>query len=374
MTDEDSSPSPAATWVIRCLGVAPPEPKATMWLDWMLAPAEVPATTAPRRWARTMASPTGVPLMIPESLSWLPPVMKTPVAPSSAATRSSSWASSRDAGSTAATSAAPSLRKSASYTATISSPIEEAVGITTMRASRPPLAATKSCRTVRRRSLSSAPPMIMRGPRGMGVTLGHESARTAADVARRDVWWCWIAAGAGARLWDVSNDAPRRLVLMRHAKAVDVAATDASRPLSDRGRRDAAAAGGWLAAQGVRPDHALVSSAVRTRETWEQVAAAAGWDLEPVLDQGLYEAGTDSVLDLVRLVDPGVATLVVVGHNPTTGSLAELLDDGEGDPDAVTGLLTGYPTAAVTVYAVAPAWADLAERSATVLAHHVPRG
>ena len=43
MTTSRSSPRPAASWVIRCLGVEPPAPNATMCEDWMLAPALVPA-------------------------------------------------------------------------------------------------------------------------------------------------------------------------------------------------------------------------------------------------------------------------------------------------------------------------------------------
>ena len=66
--------------------------------DMIDAPAEVPPTTAPRSWARCSASPSGVPGMSWESRSWLPPLMKTPVASSTAATASGSWASSRDAG------------------------------------------------------------------------------------------------------------------------------------------------------------------------------------------------------------------------------------------------------------------------------------
>ena len=146
-----------------------------------------------------------------------------------------------------------------------------------------------------------------------------------------------------------SETAPRRLVLARHAQAVDAAATDAVRELSARGRRDAEAA-------------------------WDQMCAGAGWELAADLDRGLYEAGTDAALDLVRLVPAQVRTLVVVGHNPTIGSLAHVLDDGDGDPEAVTALLGGYPTSALTVFAVSTAWADLAEESATVLAHHVARG
>ena len=54
-----TSPRPAASWVIRCLGVEPPVPKATMCEDWMLAPAQVPPTTTPRACAAMIASPNG---------------------------------------------------------------------------------------------------------------------------------------------------------------------------------------------------------------------------------------------------------------------------------------------------------------------------
>ena len=80
----------------------------------MLAPAEVPATTTPRSWAALIASPNAVPLITADSFSWLPPVMKMPVTVSSRATSPGSLASSRVSGRAAITSAAPSLRKSAS--------------------------------------------------------------------------------------------------------------------------------------------------------------------------------------------------------------------------------------------------------------------
>ena len=75
-----------------------------MYRLMMEAPAEVPAMTAPRSWARMIASPTGVPTMFCDSLTWLPPLMKTPVAASSASTISGSLASRRVTGSTTVTS------------------------------------------------------------------------------------------------------------------------------------------------------------------------------------------------------------------------------------------------------------------------------
>ena len=165
----------------------------------------------------------------------------------------------------------------------------------------------------------------------------------------------------------------RQLVVMRHAKAEQDGPTDFDRPLAERGRRDGAAAGAWLAAEGITPDHALVSAALRTLETWEAVASGAGWDLAPELDRGLYAAGPETALDLVRLVDPGVERLMVIGHNPTMAVLAQVLDDGTGDVGVAASMAGDFPTSAVAVFSYDGAWADLDEGTARLDAFHVGR-
>ena len=170
------------------------------------------------------------------------------------------------------------------------------------------------------------------------------------------------------------EDQTRRLVVMRHAKAEQLGETDAARELSPRGRRDAAAAGVWLAEYGVVPDHALVSASTRTRQTWEAVAGAASWDLEPSFDQGLYAAGPESALDLLRLVPADARTVVVIGHNPTMGQLAQMLEDGEGDADAGNQMALGFPTSAVAVFEYDGAWTDLEATGARLVAFHVAKG
>ena len=162
--------------------------------------------------------------------------------------------------------------------------------------------------------------------------------------------------------------------MLRHAKAEQGGATDFERRLAERGRRDAAEVGRWLAARGVQPQQALVSAAVRTQQTWEAVAEGAGWDLEADLDESLYAAGTEAALDLLREVDPGVTSVMVVGHNPTMASIAAVLDDGEGDEDSGNQLAMDYPTSAVTVFSYDGRWEDLVEASASVVAFHVGRG
>jgi phosphohistidine phosphatase len=163
---------------------------------------------------------------------------------------------------------------------------------------------------------------------------------------------------------------PRRLLVIRHAKAGQDGATDAERPLTEKGARHAAEVGAWLAGRGLAADHALVSSARRAVETWDALARGAGWEVEPDVAQALYTAEPETALDLVR--ETGEATTVaLVGHNPTLGSMAQLLDDGEGDDDAGTELATrGFPTGAVAVFEHDGDWVDLAWGAARLVAFH----
>ncbi len=165
----------------------------------------------------------------------------------------------------------------------------------------------------------------------------------------------------------------RRLVVMRHAKAEGEGPTDFERPLAERGHRDAAEAGSWLAAQGFAPDHALVSAAARTRETWASLAAGGGWDVEPDLDRGLYSAEPTTAVDLISAVDDDAQALLVLGHNPTMAYLAQLLGDGEGRRELENELFAGFPTCALAVFAYDGAWPDLSEGSARLVGYHVGR-
>lgn len=161
---------------------------------------------------------------------------------------------------------------------------------------------------------------------------------------------------------------------MRHARAEGTAESDQARVLTEQGRADAAAAGAWLAGTGFVPDHALVSSAQRTRQTWAAVADAAGWSLEAEFDTALYAAGPEAALDLLRELPADATAVLVIGHNPTVAYLASMLDDGTGDPEAGASLAAGYPTSAVTVLEHDGPWADLDMASAAVRAFHVGRG
>lgn len=159
-------------------------------------------------------------------------------------------------------------------------------------------------------------------------------------------------------------------MLLRHAKAeAGNGAGDALRPLALAGRTQCGSVGASLAAAGLVPDHVLVSSAVRTRQTWDLVRGALGTAVAPHVDVSdrLYEADVADVLDLVRGVDPGVATLLVVGHEPTmSGTAAGLSRSGEGGEAARATVRAGLPTAAYAVLEVED-WASLERGGATLV-------
>jgi phosphohistidine phosphatase len=158
------------------------------------------------------------------------------------------------------------------------------------------------------------------------------------------------------------------LVLLRHADAEGWAASDAERVLASHGVDAAAAVGDWFREQGIQPASALISAAVRTRQTWALVAEHAGWTLTPQVEAALYTASPDSALDLVRLTDESVGTLLVLGHNPTIHYLAQLLSDGQGDAEAETALLSGFAPATVAVFEVDVSWDRLSQGYGRLLA------
>jgi phosphohistidine phosphatase len=151
------------------------------------------------------------------------------------------------------------------------------------------------------------------------------------------------------------------LVLLRHAKAEPHHPDDHARVLAARGRTDAAAAREWLRSKGIIPERVVVSTASRTRETWE--LASVG-NVKPIFDGRVYEASAEDLVEVLRETPEGTGTVVLVGHNPGIELLAWQLDDAEEARDQTN---RGLPTAAIAVFEV-DGWSDLAHGRLTELA------
>lgn len=145
-----------------------------------------------------------------------------------------------------------------------------------------------------------------------------------------------------------------RLILMRHAKAerAAVSGRDEDRPLSPRGRTDAGLVARALAGRGVRPDVALVSAAVRTRETWDVVQDAFG-DVDVRVSPQLYDAPSDVLRAAAEGMEDQAGCLMLVAHNPGVHQLAvELLIEGAASPSAIERFSAGFPTGAAAVFGI----------------------
>jgi phosphohistidine phosphatase len=146
----------------------------------------------------------------------------------------------------------------------------------------------------------------------------------------------------------------RRLMLLRHAKTETDAPSgqDHDRRLDERGHRDAAEIGHWIARNPPFPGLVLVSTAVRARQTWDLAwVEMKGRVPKPeveILDE-LYGAEPTQLLQVVRMAsasDP--KRLMLVGHNPGMHEVALMLA-GSGDKTARKALEDNLPTSGLAV-------------------------
>ncbi len=116
----------------------------------------------------------------------------------------------------------------------------------------------------------------------------------------------------------------KRLILMRHGKTEARAANgeDMDRALTPEGRAAAASVAHALAAAGLIPDVALVSPAVRTRQTFEALAAVIP-DVKLQTEPDLYDAAAEVLREAAGQAD--AETVLLVAHNPGVGVLATAL-------------------------------------------------
>ncbi len=153
----------------------------------------------------------------------------------------------------------------------------------------------------------------------------------------------------------------KTLLLLRHAKSSrdNPLLADFDRPLAPRGERDAPRMGLALAARRWLPDHALVSPALRTRQTWALVAAQLPAPPAVRFAETLYGATAEKLLAEVRRTTDGVNTLIVVGHNPGLEELAAMLAGDGSDPVALALLREKFPTGAAARFRFDGGWASL---------------
>lgn len=142
----------------------------------------------------------------------------------------------------------------------------------------------------------------------------------------------------------------RRLLLLRHAKTEpgEPGKEDRARALVERGRRDAAKIGAYMATHALLPDRVVLSPALRVQETWKYMAGAMKTAPGAITADQIYEASTHDILALALDTPATVHSLMIVGHNPTLHEVALMLI-ASGDIDARERLREKLPTSGLII-------------------------
>lgn len=164
------------------------------------------------------------------------------------------------------------------------------------------------------------------------------------------------------------------MLLLRHAKSgYPNGVADHARPLAPRGVREAGLAGDWLRANQPRIDQVLCSTATRARQTLATTGIADIGVPVHYADR-LYGATPGTVLDELNAVGEDIATLLLVGHEPTLSQVALGLAGIRGtDPRTEARIATKFPTSGIAVLEVPGRWDQLELGGAALVGFHVPR-
>ena len=142
----------------------------------------------------------------------------------------------------------------------------------------------------------------------------------------------------------------RRLLLLRHGKAErSIPGTaDRDRPLIERGRKDSARIGTYMAGHALLPDRVLLSPVTRTQETWKYAAKAFKPAPGAGMVEKLYDATPHCILAVIKDIPATVHTALIIGHNPGLHELALMLI-ATGDHEARERLREKLPTCGLVI-------------------------
>jgi phosphohistidine phosphatase len=163
------------------------------------------------------------------------------------------------------------------------------------------------------------------------------------------------------------------LHLLRHAKSsAGEGIEDHERPLSRRGREAARRIGEHLLATIGAFDLVLCSSARRTRETLDLVVTEFSPRPRCIIEDGLYLAGGERLIERLRRLDPQDANVLVIGHNPGLHELAIGLADksSAGFNELVSGK---FPTAAYASFNIPTDWSAFGNSRYPMVVYETPK-
>ena len=136
---------------------------------------------------------------------------------------------------------------------------------------------------------------------------------------------------------------PKKLILVRHAKAVkDVPGLkDFDRPLNDKGSQDAPRMGKQLFDRGIKPDAWISSPSERTKMTAELFGEQFKIELDTIIyNENIFEGSARILLNVINEFNDLWNTVILFGHNPGISYLAEFLTKAEIGDMPTSGIVS----------------------------------
>jgi phosphohistidine phosphatase len=158
------------------------------------------------------------------------------------------------------------------------------------------------------------------------------------------------------------------LYILRHAKSdwKFEELSDHDRPLNGRGRTDAPLMGSELASRGVILNRIISSSAVRALTTATLIAKELDYNPnEIVVDDRIYGADKNLLLEIVQTTPKEMKTIMLVGHNEALSDFANTLS-----PKSIGSLPT---TGVVALDFKCDNWREISQKNAKLLFFDFPK-
>ncbi len=120
------------------------------------------------------------------------------------------------------------------------------------------------------------------------------------------------------------------LFILRHAKSSwdNAELSDFERPLNQRGLDAAAFMGNLMHKRQIDPDLIICSPATRASQTAILVKRAARMTQQIRYEKRIYEAGAQTLLQIISEFEDNIETALLVGHNPGLENVIKTLTVG----------------------------------------------
>lgn len=160
----------------------------------------------------------------------------------------------------------------------------------------------------------------------------------------------------------------KTVFLVRHAKSSwdDASLSDIDRPLNERGAQDAPRMAQLLKDKGIKPSLLISSPANRALSTALVFAEAFGIPPADILvDDDIYEAYVDDIIDIIRDLPASARTVLLFGHNPTFTHVANMFSKRYIDNIPTCGI--------VQIEAQVTSWANFTEDRGELVDFYFPK-